>query len=118
MLYVWDEPAPMNAGPCCVRAASPTTRRFRSRMNRSTDRLKVRPARPSSSAGGFDDRADRPGHLRARLEAEMHPVTVKDVMTWRVISVGENTRFKDIAQMLHTHTVSALPVVGDDGQVV
>jgi hypothetical protein len=35
-----------------------------------------------------------PCHLRARLEVEMH-VTVKDVMTWRVISIGGNTRFKD-----------------------
>ena len=48
----------------------------------------------------------------------MHHVTVKDVMTWRVISVGENTCFKDIAEVLLTHAVSALPVVDDDGHVV
>ncbi|MFC7641877.1 CBS domain-containing protein [Streptosporangium lutulentum] len=48
----------------------------------------------------------------------MHHVTVKDVMTCRVISVGENTCFKDIVQVLLTHAVSALPVVDDDGHVV
>ncbi|MEU8036355.1 CBS domain-containing protein [Streptosporangium sp. NPDC049078] len=48
----------------------------------------------------------------------MHHLTVKDVMTHKVISVGENTGFKDIAQTLLTHTVSALPVVDDDGHVV
>jgi CBS-domain-containing membrane protein len=46
----------------------------------------------------------------------MH-VTVKDVMTWRVISVGENTCFKDIAEVLLTHAVNAIPVL-DDGHVV
>jgi CBS domain-containing protein len=48
----------------------------------------------------------------------MHHVTVKDVMTWRVISVGEDACFKDIAEVLHAHAVSALPVVDDDGHVV
>ena len=48
----------------------------------------------------------------------MHHVAVKDVMTWRVVSVGKETCFKDIAQVLLTHAVSALPVVDDDGHVV
>ena len=48
----------------------------------------------------------------------MRHVTVKDVMTWRVISVGEDTCFKDLAQVLLAHAVSALPVVDDDGHVV
>ncbi|GAA1002470.1 hypothetical protein Aple_000560 [Acrocarpospora pleiomorpha] len=48
----------------------------------------------------------------------MRHVTVKDVMTWPVISVVENTCFKDIAGMLLTHAVSALPVLDDDGHVV
>ncbi|MFB9681100.1 CBS domain-containing protein [Streptosporangium vulgare] len=47
----------------------------------------------------------------------MRHVTVKDVMTWKVISTGENTCFKDIAEMLLTHALSALPVVDDDGHV-
>ncbi|WP_326822817.1 CBS domain-containing protein [Streptosporangium sp. NBC_01756] len=45
------------------------------------------------------------------------PVNVKDVMTQRVISVGENTRFKNIAELLVTHAVSAVPVVDSDGHV-
>ncbi|MEU4541319.1 CBS domain-containing protein [Streptosporangium sp. NPDC023825] len=48
----------------------------------------------------------------------MRHVTVKDVMTCQVISTGENTCFKDIAETLLTHAVSALPVVNDDGHVV
>ncbi|MFF5113764.1 CBS domain-containing protein [Streptosporangium sp. NPDC000509] len=48
----------------------------------------------------------------------MHHLTVKDVMARKVISVGENTCFKDIAETLLTHTVSALPVVDGDGHVV
>ncbi|GAA0988133.1 hypothetical protein GCM10009555_069070 [Acrocarpospora macrocephala] len=46
----------------------------------------------------------------------MRHVTVKDVLTWPVISVGENTCFKDIAGTLVTHAVSALPVLDDDGE--
>ncbi|WP_440073753.1 CBS domain-containing protein [Streptosporangium sp. OZ121] len=48
----------------------------------------------------------------------MHHVTVKEVMTCQVISTGENTCFKDIAETLLTHALSALPVVDDDGHVV
>ncbi|MDP9868292.1 MULTISPECIES: CBS domain-containing protein [Streptosporangium] len=45
------------------------------------------------------------------------PVNVKDVMTQRVISVGEDTCFKDIAELLVTHAVSAVPVVDGDDHV-
>ncbi|MEV7007526.1 CBS domain-containing protein [Streptosporangium sp. NPDC051022] len=47
----------------------------------------------------------------------MH-VTVKDVMTRRVVSVGEETCFKDIAGTLLAHAVSAVPVLDGDGHVV
>ncbi|MFF5211078.1 CBS domain-containing protein [Streptosporangium sp. NPDC000396] len=47
----------------------------------------------------------------------MH-VTVKDVMTWRVISVGEDTCFKNITELLITHAISAVPVVDGDGHVI
>ncbi|WP_031171698.1 CBS domain-containing protein [Streptosporangium roseum] len=45
------------------------------------------------------------------------PVSVKDVMTQRVISVGEDACFKDIAELLVTHAVSAVPVLDSDGHV-
>ncbi|ACZ87637.1 CBS domain-containing protein [Streptosporangium roseum] len=45
------------------------------------------------------------------------PVNVKDVMTRRVISVGEDACFKDIAELLITHAVSAVPVLDSDGHV-
>ncbi|MET8336347.1 CBS domain-containing protein [Streptosporangium canum] len=45
------------------------------------------------------------------------PVNVKDVMTQRVISVGEDACFKDIAALLVTHAVSAVPVLDSDGHV-
>ncbi|MGW3368184.1 CBS domain-containing protein [Streptosporangium canum] len=45
------------------------------------------------------------------------PVNVKDVMTQRVISVGEDACFKDIAELLVTHAVSAVPVLDSDGHV-
>ncbi|MFF5209625.1 CBS domain-containing protein [Streptosporangium sp. NPDC000396] len=47
----------------------------------------------------------------------MH-VLVKDVMTRRVISINGNTPFKDIAEALITHAVSAVPVVDGEGRVI
>ncbi|MFI7535811.1 CBS domain-containing protein [Streptosporangium sp. NPDC049376] len=48
----------------------------------------------------------------------MMRVTVKDVMTRRVVSVTEGTCFKDIAETLLEHGVSAVPVLDGDGHVV
>ncbi|MEU3166396.1 CBS domain-containing protein [Streptosporangium sp. NPDC006930] len=44
--------------------------------------------------------------------------TVKDVMTTKVTSVRGDAPFKDVAEALITHTVSALPVVDDEGHVI
>lgn len=44
--------------------------------------------------------------------------TVEDVMTRDVVSVREDTPFKDIAALMHEHRVSGVPVVGDDGRLV
>lgn len=45
-------------------------------------------------------------------------ITVKDVMTRRVVSVTEDTCFKDIAGILLAHAVSAVPVLDVDGHVI
>ncbi|TYB60191.1 CBS domain-containing protein [Nonomuraea sp. PA05] len=47
----------------------------------------------------------------------MH-VTVNEVMTREVISVHEATPFKDIAEALIEHGVSAVPVIDDAGHVL
>jgi len=44
--------------------------------------------------------------------------TVKDVMTTKVTSVRGDAPFKDVAESLITHTVSALPVVDGEGHVI
>ncbi|MFG1613834.1 CBS domain-containing protein [Nonomuraea wenchangensis] len=45
-------------------------------------------------------------------------MTVADVMTGEVVSVTEETPFKDIAQTLIEHGISAVPVVDGDRHVV
>lgn len=44
--------------------------------------------------------------------------TVKDVMTTQVVSVNGNTPFKDVAEVLIAHGVSAVPVVDDGNHVI
>ncbi len=44
--------------------------------------------------------------------------TVKDVMTTRVVSVGEDASFKELATALREHRVSAFPVLDDAGKVI
>ena len=39
----------------------------------------------------------------------MKPVTVKDVMTTRVVSVAKDASFRDMAAALREHRVSAFP---------
>ncbi|ACZ87658.1 CBS domain-containing protein [Streptosporangium roseum] len=45
-------------------------------------------------------------------------VEVKDVMTTQVSSVNGSTPFKDVAEVLIAHGVSALPVVDGEGHVI
>jgi CBS domain-containing protein len=44
--------------------------------------------------------------------------TVKDVMTTRVVSVGKDAPFKEMAAALRQNRVSAFPVLDDSGQVI
>ena len=44
--------------------------------------------------------------------------SVRDVMTTRVVAVGREATFKDIAALLTEHRVGAFPVVDEDGTVV
>ena len=48
----------------------------------------------------------------------MKPITVKDVMTTRVVSVGKDASFREMAAALREHRVSAFPVLDDDGTVI
>ena len=48
----------------------------------------------------------------------MRSVTVEQVMTTSVVSVREDTPFKEIARTMHEHDVSGVPVVADDGKVL
>ncbi len=45
-------------------------------------------------------------------------LTVKDVMTAHVIAARKGASFKDVAQRLREHRVSAFPVVDDDNKVI
>ncbi|GLX01912.1 hypothetical protein Misp02_59980 [Microtetraspora sp. NBRC 16547] len=45
-------------------------------------------------------------------------VKVKDVMTTHVVSVNGSTPFKDVAEVLIAHSVSAVPVVDGEGHVI
>ncbi|WP_084959951.1 CBS domain-containing protein [Thermoactinospora rubra] len=44
--------------------------------------------------------------------------TVKDIMTTGVVSVTPRTPFKDVAETLIAHAVSAVPVLDGDGRVI
>jgi CBS domain-containing protein len=48
----------------------------------------------------------------------MKPVTVKDVMTARVVSVGKDASFREMAAALREHRISAFPVIDGDGKVI
>jgi CBS-domain-containing membrane protein len=48
----------------------------------------------------------------------MKPITVKDVMTARVVSVGKDASFREMAAALREHRVSAFPVVDADEKVI
>jgi CBS domain-containing protein len=54
---------------------------------------------------------------RVNLESTM-PMTVRDVMTHRVVAVTEQPGFREVLGLLATHHVSALPVVDGHRRVV
>jgi len=45
-------------------------------------------------------------------------ITVKDIMTTRVISVGKDTTFREMATALREYRISAFPVVDGDRKVI
>ncbi len=47
----------------------------------------------------------------------MRTVTVQEVMTRDVVSVREDTPFKEIARTMHEHGVSGVPVLDDEGRL-
>ncbi len=46
-----------------------------------------------------------------------HP-TVRQVMTKRLVTAGEETPFKDLVQLLHGHSISAVPIVDAEQRLV
>lgn len=50
-------------------------------------------------------------HAAKRLT---HTVTAGDVMTRKVIYVNHKTPLEDVADMMHRHLISGIPVIGDD----
>lgn len=56
---------------------------------------------------------------RSRWKGSVDTVmTVRDVMTKSVITVGESTPLKDVARLLVDHGISGLPVLDDTGRAV
>jgi CBS domain-containing protein len=45
-------------------------------------------------------------------------MTVRDIMTTNVISVGRETSLRELARTLTEHRISGVPVVDDDGSVI
>ena len=48
----------------------------------------------------------------------MNQWSVRDVMTGNVVTVSAETPYKDLAETLTRHRVSAVPVVNADGAVI
>lgn len=48
----------------------------------------------------------------------MSDITVKDVMTTRVVAVRKDASFKEMASMLRSSKISAFPVLDDSGRVI
>ena len=48
----------------------------------------------------------------------MRHTTVAEVMSKRVVSVGPEDSFTDVARLLYTATISAVPVIGPDGDLL
>jgi acetoin utilization protein AcuB len=52
--------------------------------------------------------------LGAQLADVLETLTVRDVMTWAVITVRPETAIRDAARLLHQRKIGALPVVKND----
>src|SRR3977135_1088491 len=56
--------------------------------------------------------------LMAADSLRRRPMKVKDVMTTNVLTVEEDTSFKDTVELVIEHRVSGVPVVDQDGHLV
>lgn len=83
--------------------------RFQSALERYLSAV-ARDDAPPAPGGGVVDR----GELYWNIENNL----VRDVMTRSVVSVGEDTPFKEIVDVLATHRISAVPVVDGTRQVI
>lgn len=73
-------------------------------------------ARALESAEAADGRAPTGGASRSRHRSGRWRVS--DVMSTDVVTVGEGTSCKDVAQIMTDHRANAVPVVTDDGRVI
>jgi CBS-domain-containing membrane protein len=53
-----------------------------------------------------------------RTLGRLSPLTVADVMTVKVVTVGESATFHEMTLLLKKHGISALPVTGSDGALL
>lgn len=100
-----DNLTPRDGNPRFGRAAD----RFQSALERYLAAV-ARDNEAPAPSGGVPDR----GELYWNIENNL----VRDVMTRSVVSVGEETPFKEIVDVLATHRISAVPVVDAAGTVV
>ena len=69
-------------------------------------------------AGSGRDRADQQGGSPNRFEPGRWIMKASDVMTTDVITVGPETTVQEIAKILLSNRISAVPVVDDAGRLV
>src|SRR5512132_4445784 len=83
------------------------------------DQGPVRSRCPGASVGGTGRDMCRPPFVQRRAErAVLVNSAVKDVMTKRVVAVGETATFKEIIVAMRERLVSACPVVDRAGRVI
>jgi CBS-domain-containing membrane protein len=92
------------------RAAS-TASAFQSQASSVRQRLSLRP-------GIAENRAKASVEYPAEVNTPRTPTMIKQVMTRDVISVSPDTRVGEIASLLLSNRISAVPVVNDVGRLI
>ena len=99
----------------CVARPELTPANVAARRAAKVERRRPR-ARRRSSPPPRPKRLRRP-RRRCRGSVMRH-TTVAEVMSKRVVSVGPEDSFTDVARLLYTATISAVPVIGLDGALL
>jgi CBS domain-containing protein len=88
------------------------------RRGPTADRCESALSRYIAAVGGSQHAAPEDHSLRDELYWNIEDNLVSDVMTRDVVSVHEDTSFKDVVEALEKHRVSALPVVDTQNKVL